>query len=160
MRDMIGSDQAMQEVTTNYFRAIHRWLPALSEVRWKRRIGQLDLQPSAEMALLLLCMHLLLEKPCQESDSTTFSQLYKSARLTFALVQMNVGPSTALAQCGLLLSVYEYGHALSHVALQTIKDCSKIAHALGWHVKSTESYLCRLAAEEKRTWWGILMLDR
>ena len=165
MRDVIGSDLEIRKATSSYFKSVQGWLPAISEVRLNERLEKLQSQPSAELALLLLFMHLVLRKPCEESDPTMLSQLYKSSKLTLGLVQMAIGPSADIAQCGLLLSVYEYGHALSQAALQSITDCSKTAHLLGWH---TTSYWTERRAstnwaateEEKCTWWGILMFDR
>jgi hypothetical protein len=165
MRDVIGSDREIRKVAASFFKSVQQWLPVVSEVRLNERLNKLHSQPSAEVALLLLCMHLLLKTPCQESDPTMQSQLYKSTKLTLALVQLAIGPSAKIAQSELVLSVYEYGHALSHAALQTIGSCFKTAYSLGWHMTRYWTDIGRstnqaATEEEKCTWWGILMLDR
>jgi len=165
MCDIIGCEKEIREVTTSYFKSIHRWLPTISALYLDQRLRRLHLQPSADMALLLLCMHLVIKIPCHQSDFTMQTQLYQSLKLIFTLVHSAVKPSTEIAQSGLLLSVYEYGHALSHAALQTIGTCSKTAQALGWNMAwywtaAESSTDVATVEEEKRSWWGILMLDR
>jgi hypothetical protein len=72
--------------------------------------------------------------------------------------------SLAVLQAGVLLALYELGHAIYPAAFLSIGACARYVHALGINVSrtlKTRKVLTLVEVEERRrVWWTIVILDR
>jgi hypothetical protein len=72
--------------------------------------------------------------------------------------------SIQVLQAGLLLSLYELGHAIYPSAYLPIGACTRYAYALGINkdAKTQAAKVLTLVEleENKRVWWAIIILDR
>jgi hypothetical protein len=72
--------------------------------------------------------------------------------------------SIQVLQAGLLLSLYELGHAIYPSAYLSIGACARYAYALGIN-KDANTQVSKVLTlveleENRRVWWGIVILDR
>jgi hypothetical protein len=67
-------------------------------------------------------------------------------------------------QAGILLSLYELGHAIYPGAYFSVGACMRYAHALGIHSgassRARKPLTLRELEEESRAWWAVVILDR
>ncbi|KAE9376398.1 putative fungal-specific transcription factor [Stipitochalara longipes BDJ] len=72
--------------------------------------------------------------------------------------------SISVLQAGVLIALYELGHAIYPAAFLTVGACARYAFALGINVKgtlNTRRVLTLVEVEERRrVWWAIVILDR
>lgn len=72
--------------------------------------------------------------------------------------------SILVLQAGVLIALYELGHAIYPAAFLTIGACARYAHALGINVSrglNSRKVLTLVEVEERRrVWWAIIILDR
>lgn len=156
----------VQDVLSAYFRSVQSWLPVIHEKRFRSRITQLRHAPAADTVLLLCCMSLVVPgwEDCPD-DGGARNQAYYICKYLFSFLQLVQPPSLEMVQCGLLITVFEVGAALSAAASVSIGTCARLGYALDLHVDQRENYKCSspawIAAEEqRRVWLGLFMLDR
>jgi hypothetical protein len=70
-----------------------------------------------------------------------------------------------MIQAGLLISVYELGHAIMPAAYISIGSCAREGIALGIHERNAPQMLRQPVnwpawEERQRVWWLIIILDR
>ena len=160
---LLGSRSDIDTVKTRYFQSAHTWMPVISKLRLDRLTDRMGGTIRANVALLLLCMKLLEEVP-QEHQSG-LSPLYLTAKQFLGDLQLRGLLDTRILQAGLLLSVYELGHAIYPAAFMTISYCARGGIALGLHNKSAPQMAGRPRSwtdweERLRVWWMIVILDR
>ena len=72
--------------------------------------------------------------------------------------------SVPVLQAGVLLALYEIGHAIYPAAFLSVGACARYGHALGINCSGslqTRRVLTLVEVEERRkTWWAIVILDR
>lgn len=74
--------------------------------------------------------------------------------------------SLHLLQAGLLLALYEFGHAIFPNAYTTIGHCARIGHAMYIHHGASAPLLLgpptswAEVEERSRVWWAVFLLDR
>ena len=156
----------MTEVITNastYFETIHVWMPIIS----KKRFYDHHLQPMfhchADVTLLLLSMKLITSMLPKELANPR-TPAYYAAKHFYLEMEASGMMSIQVLQAGLLLSLYELGHAIYPSAYLSIGVCARYAYALGINqdAKTQASKVLTLVEleENKRVWWGIVILDR
>ncbi|PKX88442.1 fungal specific transcription factor domain-containing protein [Aspergillus novofumigatus IBT 16806] len=149
-----------------YFRNIHRWLPVIAEQKFRAQISHIHSGLSAELALLLLAMYLLMENEWDESSNQTGGQQHLDQHCSYlvSFLLLARGPSLELVQAGLLLILYELGSGFLEAAFLRVATCARLAYILGLQVD--ESFVddcsgawCH-AEERRRVWTGLYMMDR
>jgi hypothetical protein len=156
----------MAEVIANasmYFETIHIWMPIIS----KKRFYDHHLHPTfyfhADIALLLLSMKLITSMlPDELANPRT--PAYNAAKHFYLEIEASGMMSIQVLQAGLLLSLYELGHAIYPSAYLSIGACARYAYALGIN-KDANTQVSKVLTlveleEYRRVWWGILILDR
>jgi hypothetical protein len=156
----------MAEVVTNastYFETIHIWMPIIS----KKRFYDHHLQPTfyfhADVTLLLLSMKLITSMLPEELANPR-TPAYNAAKHFYLEIEASGMMSIQVLQAGLLLSLYELGHAIYPSAYLSIGACARYAYALGIN-KDANTQVSKVLTlveleENRRVWWGIVILDR
>jgi hypothetical protein len=115
--------------------------------------------------LLLLCMKMLVWKPGRASEARQPRTLeYGLAKSQVAAAESTGAMSLQLLQAMILLTVYEYSHAIYPAAYLGVATCARYATALGLHQQrggNEARYETDLDAreEKRRVWWSIVILD-
>ena len=138
-------------------------MPIISKIRLDRLTNRSRGGMRADGALLLLCMKLVQEVP--QAQQTGTSDLYATAKDFLNNLQMKDLLTLRVIQAGLLLSVYELGHAIFPSAFMTVAYCARSAVALGLHNRLAPQLLGNPQTwadweERHRMWWMIVILDR
>lgn len=162
--DTFGNRQAVEHVTTYYFNSINHWFTIVDKTTFESQADRMWSLPSAEVALLALCMLLIIRTP-NENASSMDDGLYLSIKTAFILVQSKVPPSISLLQAELLIALYEYSHGLPQQAYMSIGSCLQMTRFFGWHIKSfwSEERQQFLPADLKLNsilWWAVVYVDR
>lgn len=117
-----------------YFSTIHCWLSILS----KKRIYQEMTSPLShtrpDKSLLYICMELATQPYLKLSPSPR-SKLYLAARQIHASMETRGIFTLEVLQAGLLVAVYELGHAIYQSAYLSVGACARYATALGVNQK-------------------------
>ncbi|KAL6864059.1 hypothetical protein J3F83DRAFT_767047 [Trichoderma novae-zelandiae] len=159
-------------VVGKYFDLAYHWLPTLDRGAIYDEAAQFNLEESVDhdaFSLLLLCMHLFAESPCQDQSQPRPNTLYRASRQLFAILHSSAGISPyTLLQCGIILSTYACGHGLSNEAYETLTLCIGLIRRL-----SIDCYMYNVTDTHKRAnydqhdqhkldrcWSGIILLDR
>lgn len=156
----------IRTITATYFSTVHCWLPIVHKKRFYRRLITLQTAPSAELAMLLLCVYLAIQSPGPENHQiSTHSGLYNMVKFFYSFLQAARTPSLVLVQCGILISIYEHGQGMSQAAYLSIGTCASMGRALDVHKNGDPELLedLDIAAgreEATRVWWGVMILDR
>ena len=155
----------VQRIVGSYFTSTHSWLPIVSRERMQRDLNTPLQNTSADLALLCLCMRLVGERLPQKLQNPQTS-FYLSVKEFYFQVESAGLLSAQLLQAGILLAVYELGHAIFPTAYITIGRCAKIGHAIGIHHGASPPQMLHPPTswtemeERSRTWWAVLLLDR
>ena len=157
-------------VATKYFDLAYHWLPTLNRDAIYDEAESFHLKEWADhdaFALLLLCMHLFADSPCEDQTQLTPNALYRTSRQLFAILHSNAGISAyKLLQCGIILTTYACGHGLSKEAYETLTICIGVIRGLsidGYKETNThkrEDTDSHDQLELDCCWSGIVLLDR
>lgn len=148
-----------------YFTIAHSWLPILDKEQLYLDISHLG-YPGYQNdagALLLLCIYIFIQQPCQHPNHSVKSALYRTARRLFFLLQTSAHSSDiALLQSGLLLVAYELGHGMSKDAYGTLGVCTSLAQQLSLGSDSCHQGIMQRSeiTQLDLCWSGIVLLDR
>lgn len=143
-----------------YFASMHQWLPIISE---KRLLDpRLSLNDSCH-DLLLLCMKLCILRFHKSTPSQ--HPLYSLAKHLTSSAENEGLASLRLIQALVLLAVYELSHAIHPAAYLTIGRAARLVILMGWHDGAAQQLFkpgdtWTLLEEQRRTWWGVFILDR
>lgn len=153
-------------ISTAYFEWAHLWMPVISKKRWFNLHLHSDKLPNNSVQILLLCMKLILWKPgITRLDRDPRMEEYYLAKQALSEAEQCGTMSLPLLQAMLLLSIYEYAHAVYPAAYMTIAACVRYSTAIGIHKQRREDHAhtdMDLDAQEerRRVWWAIVILDR
>jgi len=166
--DYIGDRHEQLEMVSEYFKTIHSWMPFVS---CKRLYKTLPDYPDHEvpsvpstMTLLLYCMKLMLWEPVSTSsgaEPSARSPAYINAKHLWLEAEIAGNLSVTVLQAGLLIALYEIGHAIYPSAYLSVGACARYGMALGIDkqlARDAEDWV--EAEEKKRVWWAIVILDR
>lgn len=145
-------------------RNISSWLPIIDiqELTWKTE--QLQQEPSADVAVLLLAMHLMNElsmSPALEHDRHSVPLLELCRTLFLELFQKRTASLETL-QAGIILSALQLDAGQMNDASLTISLCANLGTRLSLNqlpVAETGIY-SRLCIKKRNIWYAIIMLDR
>jgi hypothetical protein len=155
----------VESIRDNYFRSVHRWMPILSTKSLLRVLSNTATEPRADLALLLLSMKLITQHPVLNTAAWGRSSLYLSAKSLHRSIIASKRYSTYFLQAGLLISLYELGHAIYPEAQASVKANAELGIKLGIN-KSASQRMSPAPSSwtesevRTRTWWGIMILDR
>lgn len=167
VRDVFGHVSiAITDVVAKYFSLAYHWFPFLDRDAVHGRASQFISGAANHdgFALLLLCMHLFSESPCQHSPHPAQSVLYRTARQLFAVLQTS--PDIQLLQCGIILTMYSCGHGLGREAYQTLTICIGLIRRLSFSeylvAGPTGSVITDYRSQQELDlhWSAIILLDR
>ena len=140
------------------------WLPIIDvpELAWK--VNQLQREPSADVATLLLGVHLINQISTSavthfDEDSTPLLVIFRRLFLT---IFMKRKESLETVQAGIMLSVLQLNAGQLPDASLTITLCTNITFQLSLnhvHVADTGQY-SRLDIKRRNIWYAIVLLDR
>jgi hypothetical protein len=156
----------MAEVITTastYFETVHVWMPIISKKRFYDHHLQLLFHCQPDFTLLFLAMKLITSiLPDELANPRT--PAYNAAKHFYLEMEASGMISIQVLQAGLLLSLYELGHAIYPSAYLSIGACTRYAYALGINKDAKTQAIKVLTLveleENKRVWWGIIILDR
>ena len=156
------------DVLENYVSTVHDWFPILSMKRLRQDLKSHDTRDNDDLQVLLICMRLI-----SASTPTTASTLqhseendYLLARQYCLFAESGGFITLRLMQSLLLIALYEYGHAIYPAAYLTIGRAVRLGTMMGLHLPQHASQLFvraetwTLCEEQRRAWWGIILLDR
>lgn len=160
---LLGDLDEIRRTAATFFEYIHVWMPFVS----KKRFYELYLRPSfkfrPDVALLLLSFKLVTTLP-PKAPQNPRSPLYHAAKHFYLEVEGSSVFSIPVLQAGILLCLYELGHAIYPAAFLSIGACARYALALGINsgtTLNTRMVLTLVEVEERRRiWWAIVILDR
>ncbi|KAK1758899.1 hypothetical protein QBC47DRAFT_336407 [Echria macrotheca] len=162
-RQIIGSSEEMLSVSAEFFTGTHQRIPALSKLRFQQNLQHLTTGLRADFAVLCLGIILIQQYPVGRR-TTALSSLYLSVKNLINLLEAVDTRSLDLLHCKVLVAYYEMGHALHTAAYVSVASAARTARTLGLHRKPWRSAgpdADRLIMEEeKRTWWGIVNMER
>lgn len=135
-------------------------MPLISKKRFYDDHLKHVLHSQPDITLLILCIKLIIE--ILSSDPRC--PLYHAAKHFYLEVQSSGICTIQVLQAGVLISLYEIGHALYPAAFLSIGDCARFAYTLGIRGTgaprlSNVTTLVQLE-ERRRVWWAIVILDR
>lgn len=163
--DVCPTITIIQRILGSYFTTTHEWLPIVSMERMHQDLCLPLSNTSPDLALLYLCMRLVGERLPQalQNPQTSF---YLSVKEYHSVVESAGLLSVNLVQAGILLAVYEFGHAIFPAAYITIGRCAKVGQAMGIHHGASPLQMLGSPSswsemeERNRVWWAVLLLDR
>ena len=155
----------IQSIQDNYFGSVHRWMPIISMKSLRRLLSNLNSEPRADIALLLLSMKLVVDHPEPNKPDWARSCLYQHAKSLFRSIKTSRRYSTHLLQAGLLISLYELGHAIYPEAQGSVLGNVELGLKLGINEAGSKKMNPAPSSwteseERTRTWWGTMILDR
>jgi Fungal specific transcription factor domain/Fungal Zn(2)-Cys(6) binuclear cluster domain len=161
----ILSPSIIHNTQTVYFRSFHPGLPIVSKRLLLADLSNAATEPRADLTLLLLCMKLLTDLPDPASTDGMRTPAYLAAKRLLRSIESAERYSTRFLQAGLLIAMYELGHAIYPEALASVSRNAKLGLALGIHDFKSDrmnpSPMSWTESEERtRTWWGIMIVDR
>lgn len=161
----LGSVIDIRDIVERYFENVHLWLPIVSKKRMQLTLANPQLELTADLALLLLCMKLITQSS-HGSPQAAQTPLYSMAKRHLALVESGALISQQLLQATILIASYELGHAIYPAAYLSTGQCARIGHLMGLNDRHGVPQLLRRSGawteveELKRSWWACLLLDR
>ncbi|RDW62497.1 hypothetical protein BP5796_10799 [Coleophoma crateriformis] len=159
---IIGDISHQHGIAQLFFEKVHPWIPIISMKRFHEHINPLCPLRS-DYALLILCMDLISWLPgsqIQVPRTTT----YLAAKRYYLDLEVAGILSIQCLQAGMLIAIFELGHAIYPSAFLSVAACARYGSALGldWRTNlSRGDPLSWLDVEEQsRVWWAIALLDR
>lgn len=140
---MLNEGNVVIDTTQTYFSTVHHWLPVLSKKRMDLGIPAQGAGP--DLALLILAMKLLVSLPGDIPDNS----LYRLLKSFVADLERHGTISLIYLQSLILISVYEYGHAIYPAAWMTVGACARYVHALGLSCEGIDEFWGRQAVREQ-----------
>ncbi|KAH8807819.1 putative fungal-specific transcription factor [Xylogone sp. PMI_703] len=168
LSSLIGEASSISSIASFFFATIHSWLPIVS----KRVFYNCLLNPLAarrtELSLLTLAMKLCCTAPAEEKgEGAVKTSLYHAIKRLHYEVESAGLLSIHVLQAGILIALYELGHAIYPAAYLTVGACTRYGLALG-----VNRFILASAPvgsgpiswndieERRRVWWAVIMFDR
>jgi hypothetical protein len=160
--DLIGDFSQWRSIATKFFETVHTFMPIVSKPRLYGRFLNPLAPRRSDVALLLLCMRLITMLPAGTPMSRTPE--YLAAKRFHTELELTAGFSPQVLQAGVLIALYEYGHAIYPAAYLTIGGLARYGISSGIdgtgpsQMSPPSDWI--EAEERKRIWWAVLILDR
>ncbi|CZR61428.1 related to fungal specific transcription factor [Phialocephala subalpina] len=160
--DLVGDIGEWRVIATKFFETVNHFMPIVSR---SRLYGKL-LNPLAprrnDVVLLILCLRLI----CMLPAGTPMSRRpeYLAAKRFHAELEISGAFSPQVLQSGVLIALYEFGHAIYPAAYLTVGGLARYGISSGIDgagpSQMTPPSDWIEAEERKRAWWAVLILDR
>lgn len=142
---------------------IQQWCPIISEdlllgCEHDLSIGVHGQDDSGKRPLLRLCLWLVTCRPCPYHKHIGASELYRALKQVHAIIQGTAGMELDAIEAGMIMAVYEIGHAMRMQAFQTTASC-----AAALKVLDVETKRLGITESAERLEWlkaSLVMLDR
>jgi hypothetical protein len=162
---VIGNRVEIRTTVGSYFFSIHPWIAFISQKTLYHDLELSTHEPDLDVALLVLCMKLINIRP-RERPADPRTPLYIMTKKFSAMVESEGIGSMRLIQSGILVALYEMGHAIYPAAYLTVGHCARLCQAIGLHdtggvpqmVEEPETW--EATEERRRIWWAVFVLDR
>lgn len=165
LSQIMGDRLAIESIVCHYFGTINTWFTVVDRTHFEERLGRLWAEPSAELGLLALCMHLIARPPTESPTVSMQNSIYHSIKTLCGVVAAHAPLSVSLLQANLLICLYELGHLMPQQTYLTLGMCSTIVRAFGWLEESfwgqdqwigraKELKLCSIL------WWSMVFLEK
>jgi hypothetical protein len=163
INDLIGDVTEIRIFASHFFNTVQSWMPIISKKRFYDHYLS-PLSPSQpDLALLFLCMKLISEV-LPENAKNPQTSIYLTAKQFYLVVETAGILSIQVLQAGVLISLYELGHAIYPSAFLSIGACARYAYVLGINGNASSQISKPLTwveqEERRRVWWAIVILDR
>lgn len=133
-------------------------MPIFSRMRFYGSLMSSLQGTDPDVILALLGMKLILSTP---DRSGTPSELYIHMKQLQMMMEMAGCLAMPMIQAGILVALYEMGHAIYPAAFCSISTCARYGTAMGIHHTVFAQGKGWIEQEERnRLWWAILILDR
>lgn len=160
---LLGDIDDIRATASRFFAHIHSWMPFIAKKRFYDLYLPSPFQSRSDIVLLLLSLKLITTLP-PTSPRNTRTPLYYAVKHFHLQVEGSNIFSLPVLQAGVLLALYELGHAIYPAAYLSVGACARYGHALGISCSGslqTKRVLTLVEVEERRkTWWAIVILDR
>jgi hypothetical protein len=160
---IIGDVNNIRTFGSHYFNTVQSWMPIISKTRFYDHYLHPLSQPRTDLALLFLCMKLIISMPPEHTKNPQ-TPTYFAAKQFYLDVETAGIFSIQALQAGLLISLYELGHAIYPSAFLSIGACARYSYALGINGNATSQIIKPSTwveqEETRRVWWAIVILDR
>jgi hypothetical protein len=161
----IGNDLDIRATVGAYFFSTATWMSIVSKKQLHQEISAFPIEMAPDVVLLILCMKLVNDRPTAGvHDHRT--RLYAVAKNFFLAVESSGSASIRLLQAGILLCIYETGHAIYPQAYISIGHIGRLGQAIGLHDTDGVPQLALEPGswdemeERRRVWWAVYVLDR
>lgn len=165
LTQIMGDRMTAESHVRYYFGTINTWFTVVERTSFEERMGRMWAEPSAEIGLLALCMHLVIRTPEEDPIVSMQSGLYHSVKTLCGIVAAKTSLTISVLQANLLVCLYEIGHLMPQQAYLTLGMCSTIVRAFGWleesfwgqdqwMVRAGELKLCSIL------WWSMVFLEK
>ncbi|KAF6823540.1 fungal specific transcription factor [Colletotrichum plurivorum] len=170
MQLMAASNVNWRASVDTFFNTVNTWLVIIHPDVWQRRCAEARLDTNTtdpDLALVVLCIHLLTMWNCDEFSSTAMLEhpLYQTAKRIWTLRKAFSKPKIEHIQCGILLSLFELGHGDITRCYQSVGEAASISKVLnlrpGKYVKEEEDLPADPEEEQNRAlWWSLVIVDK
>jgi hypothetical protein len=164
----------VRDMAASFFSDVYPWMPILSKSWFYNHLLNPLSPRRADSALLLLSVRLITWFPSTPEDLESLEDpqtledprtpLYLAIKRFFLELETAGTFTLRHVQAGVLIGLYELGHAIYPAAYISVGVCARLAVALGFDKdikRGTNTGLSWEQTEERRrVWWAILMLDR
>jgi hypothetical protein len=161
----IGNDLDIRATVGSYFFSTATWMSMISKKQLHQEIAAFPIEMAPDVVLLVLCMKLVNDRLGSEVQDPR-TRLYTIAKNFFLTVESSGFTSIRLLQAGILLCLYETGHAIYPQAYISIGHIGRLGQAIGLHDTDGVPQLALEPGswdemeERRRVWWTVYILDR
>jgi len=161
----IGNDLDIRATVGAYFFSTATWMSMISKKQLHQEIAAFPIEMAPDVVLLILCMKLVNDRLGSEVHDPR-TRLYTIAKNFFLTVESSGFTSIRLLQAGILLCLYETGHAIYPQAYISIGHIGRLGQAIGLHDTDGVPQLALEPGswdemeERRRVWWTVYILDR
>lgn len=157
--ELAGSISDIQSSSTTYFNTVHKWMPIVSKRQFYATLLHRMTTRRAELLLLTLSMKL-----SSSNVEVAETDLYRAVKQLHFEAESCGTLSILVLQAGVIIALYELGHAIYPAAYLSVGRCARYAIGLGLDQTASTVGEMKLPWNEeeecRRVWWSILILDR
>ncbi|RKF81101.1 putative fungal specific transcription factor [Golovinomyces cichoracearum] len=163
--EVLACGSTVEASTAKFFASVHQWIPILCKEKLTRSLVKPLWEIEPDLCFLFLCIKLLATRPKDCFDCSQ-NEIYLTAKRFIALAESIGLISLYVLQANILISIYEYGHAIYPAAWMSSGWSVRYGNLLGISGDKAAIDLIgksnsKIDQEEyRRAWWGVLIVDR
>ena len=145
--------------------SVYPWLAILNVASFRRKVHQLSHEPNAEVATLLLAVHLMnyLSTPIKADYPKLDGDIQTdTCRRFFTILQLDRKDRIETIQSGVFLSALELHAGRFNEASLTITTCAKLGHQFGLDrcLAAAGKQTSEQDTIRRNMWYGLVLMDR